>query len=125
MRYKSTVAVASRIVPGVTFRIKRASADRRLALMQRIKDRANADRQRRTAETPQDTMDAALVAAEVERIYVTTGVEEIAGLEVDGIPATPEILARSGPEGLFREVLQAVRAQFRGRTEDGNGQHGI
>jgi hypothetical protein len=33
------------------------------------------------------------------------------GLEVDGVAATPELLASAGPEDLFREVVSAIKAE--------------
>ena len=44
-------------------------------------------------------MDAALLRAEIDRLYVTWGVEEVRGLEMDGAPATPESLADGGAGG--------------------------
>lgn len=38
------------------------------------------------------------------------------GLTLDGVEATPVRLAESGPEDLFHEALEAVRAQA-GLTE--------
>jgi hypothetical protein len=35
----------------------------------------------------------------------------ISGLELDGAVATPESLAQTGPEELFREAVVVVRAQ--------------
>jgi hypothetical protein len=60
---------------------------------------------------PGDKMDAALLQAGIDRLYLTWGLQSIAGLEVDGVDATPESLAESGPEELFREALEAVRAE--------------
>lgn len=56
-------------------------------------------------------MDAALLQAEIDRVYLGWGLRSISGLELDGIPATPDLLAERGPEELFREALAAVRAQ--------------
>ena len=35
----------------------------------------------------------------------------VSGLVVDGEPATPEVLAETGPEDLFREALALVRTE--------------
>ena len=48
---------------------------------------------------------------EIDRLYVRWGLRAVAGLELDGVEATPESLAEAGPEDLFREALAAVRAQ--------------
>jgi hypothetical protein len=61
-------------------------------------------------------MDAALLEAEINRLYLTWGLRAVSGLTLDGIDATPDLLAESGPEDLFREALAAVRAQT-GLTE--------
>jgi hypothetical protein len=36
---------------------------------------------------------------------------EVGGLELDGSPASPESLIAQGPEGLFREALEAVKRE--------------
>jgi hypothetical protein len=56
-------------------------------------------------------MEATLLKAEVGRLYLNWGLRGIAGLEVDGAEATPELLAEAGPESLFQEALAAVRAE--------------
>lgn len=56
-------------------------------------------------------MEAALVQAEVNRLYLTWGLVEVSGLEIDGAQATPAALAERGPEDLFREALTAVKAE--------------
>jgi hypothetical protein len=62
-------------------------------------------------QEPGDRMDAALVQAEIDRVYLAWGLKGVAGLAVDGVEATPESLAEAGPEELFREALEAVRAE--------------
>jgi hypothetical protein len=57
-----------------------------------------------------EKMDGALLRAEIDRLYLTWGLREVIGLDLDGKPATPESLLESGPEELFREALAAVRA---------------
>jgi hypothetical protein len=56
-------------------------------------------------------MEASLLGAEIDRLYMEWGVEEVRGLELDGQPATPASLIDSGPEDLFREALAAVKAE--------------
>ena len=63
-----------------------------------------------------EKIDAALLTSEIDRLYVLWGLKELHGLELDGGPATPELLAAIGPEDLFREALDAVRAEC-GLTE--------
>jgi len=56
-------------------------------------------------------MEASVLGAEIDRIYVLWGVAEIRGLELDGAPATVASLIDHGPEELFLEALAAVRAE--------------
>jgi hypothetical protein len=62
-------------------------------------------------ETVEEKLQAALLAAEIDRLYVDWGLQELIGLDVDGVPATPALLASAGPEDLFREAVDAVKAE--------------
>ena len=78
--------------------------------MRRVRELA---RKAEFLDAGQDTgekMDAALLRAEIDRLYLTWGLREVAGLALDGTPATPESLVESGPEELFREAVAAVWA---------------
>ena len=56
-------------------------------------------------------MDAGLLRAAIDRVYVAWGLKAVAGLVLDGREADPALLVESGPEELFREALAAVRAE--------------
>jgi hypothetical protein len=56
-------------------------------------------------------MDAGVLRAEIDRLYLIWGLRSVAGLLVDGVEATPEMLADCGPEDLCREALAAVKAE--------------
>jgi hypothetical protein len=99
-------------MPGVKFTIARMSFERRVELMRRIRDLARRAEFLSAGQGPEDKMDAALVQAEIERLYVAWGLRAISGLLVDGHDASPETLSGDGPEGLFREALAAVRAEI-------------
>jgi len=62
-------------------------------------------------QDPADKMDAALLRAEIEQLYVTWGVKAVEGLTIDGVTAGPEMLT-SGPEAVFHEALAAVRKEI-------------
>ena len=111
MNYESVVTVDSAIAEGVRYSVARASFERRLALMRKIRELGRRMEFLEAGQDPGDRMDAALLRAEIDRIWLLWGLREIAGLEVDGKAATPESLAAAGPEELFREALEAVRAQ--------------
>jgi hypothetical protein len=111
MTYGSVVTVDSRVAEGVRYTVARVSFERRLELMRRIRELARRMEFLGAGEEPGDKMDAALLRAEIDRTWVLWGLREIGGLELDGQPATPESLARDGPEELFREALAAVQAE--------------
>jgi hypothetical protein len=109
--YASEAVVESRVVPGVTFTIGKMSFGRRVELMRRVRELARRTEFLTASEDSGDKMDAALLHAEIERLYVTWGVKAVSGLAVDGIAAGAELLAESGPEELFREAVAAVRRE--------------
>jgi hypothetical protein len=111
MTYESVVEVESQTSPGVKFTVQKMSYGRRADLMRRIRELARRQEFLRASEQPGDKMEAALVEAEINRVYVKWGLKSVSGLTVDGEEATPELLAESGPEDLFREALETVRRQ--------------
>jgi hypothetical protein len=111
MTYESVRVVQSQVAPGVAFTVARMSFARRLELMRRIRELAGRLEFLEAAQEPCGKMDAGLLRAEIDRLYLTWGLQAISGLQLDGSEATPESLANSGPEELFREALAAVRAE--------------
>jgi hypothetical protein len=111
MNYESVVIVTSRIAEGVSFTVARMSFGRRLDLMRKVRELAAKIEFLEAGQNPVEKMDAGLLRAEVDRLYVIWGLRAISGLLVDSVEATPEALAQSGPEGVFREALAAVRAE--------------
>jgi hypothetical protein len=111
MTYESVREVESEIAPGVTYLVARMSFARRLDLMRRVRELAGKKEFLDAAEDACGKMDGALLQAEIDRLYVVWGLREIRGLTVDGAAGTPESLADTGPENLFREALAAVRAE--------------
>jgi len=88
-----------------------------MELTRRIRDLAERVEFLNAGESTKEKMDAALLSAEIDRIYVLWGLSEVGGLELDGTPVTPESLVLRGPEELFREALAAVKAAC-GLSED-------
>jgi hypothetical protein len=111
VHYESGTVVESRVMPGVKFTVARMSFARRLELMRRIRELARRAEFLSAGQSSEEKMDAALVQAEIERLYVAWGLTSVSGLTVDGRDATPETLSGEGPEELFREALAAVRTE--------------
>jgi hypothetical protein len=105
-----TVAV-SESSPGVEFVIARMTFGRRLELMRRVRELAARLEFFEAGRDAGNGMEASLLGCEIDRLYFLWGVEEIRGLELDGVPATAESLIERGPEELFVEALAAVKAE--------------
>lgn len=116
MEYESLVEIESATVPGVVLRVARMSFGRRLDLMRRVRELARRVECFEAGDLGQQ-MDAGLLRAEIDRLYVEWGLAGVAGLTVDGAAATVGAVVESGPEGLFREAVAAVRRET-GLSED-------
>jgi hypothetical protein len=111
MDYESTRVVDSQKVEGVRFTFWKMSFGRRMELMQHVRELTRRAEFLAAGESAGERMDAALARAEIDRLYVRWGLRAVAGLNVDGLEATPEILVDKGPEELFREALALVRRE--------------
>jgi hypothetical protein len=111
MNYESLVEVESARIPGVRYRIARMSFGRRLELMRRIREMARRVEFLEAGPSAGERMEAGLLRAEIDRTYLLWGLAGVTGLRVDGVEATPELVAERGPEEVFREALGAVRSQ--------------
>jgi hypothetical protein len=116
MEYESVQVVSSKIEPGVQYRIVRMSFARRMELMRAVRDLASRGEFLAAGQSTEDKMEAALVQAEIDRAYLRWGLQGVAGLVIDGEEASPDSLAKAGPEALCREALDAVKAEA-GLTE--------
>src|SRR5579859_4567228 len=110
MNYESWLEKASQTAPGVTFVLWKMSFGRRMDLTRRLREIAQRVEFLEAGEA-KEKIDAALLTCEIDRLYLTWGLREVRGLDLDGRPATPESLAEAGPEDLFREAVGAVRAE--------------
>lgn len=116
MNYESLEVIESQSAQGVTFTVAKMSYGRRVELMRKIRELSRKLEFHDAGSEPGDKMDGALLEAEINRLYLTWGLRAVSGLTLDGMDATPALLAESGPEDLFREALAAVRTQT-GLTE--------
>jgi hypothetical protein len=109
--WNSRKVVVSEERPGVEFVIARMTFGRRIELMREVRDLAARLEYFEAGQNAKNGMEASLLGAEIDRLYIRWGLEEIRGLELDGVPATAESLIESGPEELFLEALTAVKAE--------------
>jgi hypothetical protein len=109
--YESVAVVDSKVRAGVRFEVARMSFGRRVELMRRVRELARRVEFLEAGESPGERMDAGLLRAEIDRMYILWGLVGVSGLRVDGVEATPETVIERGPEDLCGEALAAVRAQ--------------
>lgn len=109
MQYESYEEQASELRPGVKYLINRMSFGRRVELMRQVRELAPKLECYQAGSSTADRVEASLISAEIDRLYLEWGLREVQGLEIDGKPATPQSLALSGPEDLFFEALRTVK----------------
>jgi hypothetical protein len=109
--WQSNKTVASETIPGVEFVIARMTFGRRLELMKRVRDLAARLEYFDAGREEKNRIEASLLGAQLDRLYIQWGLEEIRSLELDGEPATPQLLIDKGPEDLFQEILSAIKSE--------------
>ena len=111
MSYESVAVVASEIRAGVQYRVARMSFGRRVELMRRVRELSKRVEFLEAGGSGSERMDAGLLRAEIDRVYLLWGLMGVSGVTVDGAEASPEVLVERGPEEIFREALAAVRRE--------------
>jgi hypothetical protein len=110
------MVVASEAMPGVEFVVARMTFGRRLELMKKVRDLSGRIEYFDAGRDEKNRMEASLLGAEMDKLYLAWGLEEVRGLSLDGVVATPELLVQQGPEALVHEALAAIKAEC-GLTE--------
>ena len=111
MNYESCVRIESKVIPGVAFVVAKMSLLRRMDLIRRIRELSLKCEFLSAGQQVGEKLQGALFSAEIDRLYLNWGLQELTGLEVDGVAATPDLLVNMGPEALFREVVAAIKAE--------------
>lgn len=109
--HESSVWFEAEDRPGVRFRVARISVARRIELARRIREIGRRIEFLEAGQDPREKLEAAVLAAEVDRAYLEWGLEEVQGLEIDGEPATPGVLIEKGPMALSAEILMRIKAE--------------
>jgi len=102
---------------GVRFRVARISVARRIELARRIREIGRRVEFLEAGNDPREKLEAAVLAAEIDRAYLEWGLEEVQGLTIDGEPATPAALIEKGPIDLAKEMLDRIKREC-GLSED-------
>lgn len=98
-------------MPGVSYGIHRMSLGRRIELTREIHGLSRKIEFLEAGGKPQEQIEAAWLASEIDGAYLKWGLASVEGLSIDGESATPEMVATKGPEGLCQEILEAIRAE--------------
>ena len=110
MNYESVVEIASALQPGVKYEVARMSFGRRLELIRQLRELAPRIEFLTASGQDRDEIEAAVLTADIDRLYLRWGLVAIEGLLIDGEPASPQALVEMGPEDLFQEALMAVKS---------------
>lgn len=117
MDYRSVVRMESASCPGVWFTVRKMTFGRRLELAKLIRELGGKLEFASAGEGAKDAMDAAVLGAEIDAMYLRWGLESVEGLSVDGAAATAATIVELGPERLTEEILTAIKREC-GLTQD-------
>jgi hypothetical protein len=115
--WESRVWFEAQAVSGVRFEIVRVSFGRRIELARRIREIGRKMEYLEAGNDARETLEATVLAAEIDRAYLEWGLVAVEGLEIDGAAATPETLVDRGPVELAMEILGRIKSES-GMTED-------
>jgi hypothetical protein len=99
--------------PGVRCGIVRVSFGRRIELARRIREAGRKAEFLDASGEAKDKLEAAVLAAEIDRAYLDWGWVGVEGLEIDGEAATPASAIDAGPVELAAEVLARIKRECR------------
>ena len=111
MLYEPIVRCQSQTLPGVSFTIRRMSFGQRLEFTKKVRGLGQKLEFHKAGQTIVDKLDAALLNAEIDELYLEWGLVEIHGLRVEGCEASPLSIAKAGPEEFCGEIIEAIKGQ--------------
>jgi hypothetical protein len=109
MKYDSCARVDSKVRPGVAFVISKMSFVRRMDLIRGIRELSLKCEFLNAGESSVEKLEAALLAAEIDRLYVSWGLQDLTELEVDGVAATPSCWHRAVPKTCSAKPCRSSR----------------
>jgi hypothetical protein len=114
---RSVETCASARYAGVRYEIRRVSFGGRIELARRIREIGRRAEYLEAGTDARDRLEATVLAAEIDRVYLEWGLASVEGLEIDGVVATAASLIEAGPVDLAEEILAKIKAEC-GLTED-------
>jgi hypothetical protein len=109
--YDSVTWRDSEAIPGVRYAVARMSFGRRIELAKRMREIGRKAEYFEAGNDARDKLEAAAIAAEIDRTYLDWGLVEVEGLVIDGVAASPTDVVEKGPQDLAAEILAAVQGE--------------
>src|ERR1035437_4959136 len=95
--WESRVWFDSETTDGVRYEIVRVSFGRRIELARRIREIGRKMEYLEAGSDARETLEATVLAAEIDRAYLEWGLVTVEGLQIDGAPAPPETWVAFAP----------------------------
>ena len=111
MHYESVLKQRSEAFPEVSYTVRKISFGRRLELAKEIRELSRRMEFAAAGKEASDEMDASILSAEIERLYIRWELVSLEGLAVDGAAASHDLMLEQGPETLTQEILRVIQAQ--------------
>jgi hypothetical protein len=102
---------------GIRFAIRRISIGRRIELARLVREAGRGVEFLEASGDAREKLEAAVLAREIDRVYLQWGLAAVEGLMIDGEAATPELLIERGPLDVALEILARIKAEC-GLSED-------
>ena len=115
-RFESLRWVESREMPRVRYAVRQPSLAQRIALTKRLHE-LTLRHEFLANGNELHQLEMALADLLVQKLFVEWGLALIDGLEIDGQPATVDLLIEKGPEQLVAEIAVQIRHEC-GLTDD-------
>ena len=110
--YESVFWCDAKARAGVRYAIARISFGRRIELARKVREIARKTAFLEAGTDVRERLEAAVIGAEVDQVYLETGLLDIEGLTIDGDNATPASFIERGPIELASEILSKIKAEL-------------
>ena len=110
-QYASAQWFDSEAVAGVRFALARMSFGRRLELVRALREIGRKVEFLEAGDDAREKMERAVLVGEIDRAYLEWGLVDVAGLAIDGEPASVRMVIERGPVPLAAEILERVKAE--------------
>jgi hypothetical protein len=94
------------------------SFGRRIELMRRVRELGALLEYEQAGETAEDKIQASVLRACIDELYLRWGLTALSGLTLDGADADLDSLISRGPEALCREIVTAIKRECALTGED-------